>query len=437
MSAASNFDWLYHALGYTLAAAGMLLLLWSIFWDRPRGRRRCPKCWYDMSGVPGLKCPECGRVCARERALFKARRRKIPALLGFACVPAALVGPVLPAIIRGDWQATPTFALMVMAEVQGWPEPGAWPARSVCQELCRRRSAMSSWSRDWVSQRMVKWSFQYRPVWPRAVPLAVRDGPSFWYGEQTRAMRLAARLSEAAKDEHPAWTPLGPRAFTRVNCQAAWWDDEYTVLGIPKPGARLTINFRVDPQGVSPGAGHDAAWTGTRSFPIRLVESVDQVIQPIQSSQVEQEIRDTFRIVDEGKCGQGVSVKLSGTARNQGIAVALRIEFRYNGTLVGEARGWDSGDPFASLSAGFHNPMDIVSTKWVPQTVNDHSWTVTVRGDPELALRDFEAKQYWAGSFTASLKTLLRISDAPSSGSAENVPSNDEGVFLDFPVKPK
>jgi hypothetical protein len=65
MSAASNLDWLYHTFGWTLAAAGMVLLAWALFWDRSRGRRRCPKCWYNMEGVPGLRCPECGREAHR------------------------------------------------------------------------------------------------------------------------------------------------------------------------------------------------------------------------------------------------------------------------------------------------------------------------------------------------------------------------------------
>ena len=42
-------------------AGGAPLLVWAMFGDRARGRRRCPRCWYDMSGATLLKCPECGR----------------------------------------------------------------------------------------------------------------------------------------------------------------------------------------------------------------------------------------------------------------------------------------------------------------------------------------------------------------------------------------
>jgi hypothetical protein len=43
MSVPANLGWLYHVAGWTLAAAGLLLLLWSLFWDRSRGRRRMPQ----------------------------------------------------------------------------------------------------------------------------------------------------------------------------------------------------------------------------------------------------------------------------------------------------------------------------------------------------------------------------------------------------------
>jgi hypothetical protein len=48
-------DWLFWGLGGALALAGLWLQYWSLFADRARGRRRCPKCWYDMSGTEGMQ----------------------------------------------------------------------------------------------------------------------------------------------------------------------------------------------------------------------------------------------------------------------------------------------------------------------------------------------------------------------------------------------
>jgi hypothetical protein len=94
-----QLDWIWTATAWALAALGAALLLWSLFWDRARGRKRCPKCWYDLSqtppqpidGVDAWKCPECGRV-SREKQLFRTRRqwrRALLALLVFVLADAA------------------------------------------------------------------------------------------------------------------------------------------------------------------------------------------------------------------------------------------------------------------------------------------------------------------------------------------------------------
>ena len=104
MKAAANLDWLFCVAGWTLGALGAALLLWALFRDRSRGRRRCPRCWYDMAGVPGLRCPECGAEQRSERRLFRTRRRWKSAA---AAVLLALLGAgvgATPAILAGMWE---------------------------------------------------------------------------------------------------------------------------------------------------------------------------------------------------------------------------------------------------------------------------------------------------------------------------------------------
>jgi hypothetical protein len=77
MNATLSWSWVLLVAGAMIALSGAGLAVWALFHDRARGRRRCPKCWYDMSGAPphGMKCPECGREQMRERRFFRTRRR--------------------------------------------------------------------------------------------------------------------------------------------------------------------------------------------------------------------------------------------------------------------------------------------------------------------------------------------------------------------------
>ena len=77
-------DWIAITCWVVLGVAG-LLAIWALFWDRPRGRLRCRRCAYDMSGG-GLMCPECGREHKTERSLRKTRRKWKTAVVSMTVV---------------------------------------------------------------------------------------------------------------------------------------------------------------------------------------------------------------------------------------------------------------------------------------------------------------------------------------------------------------
>jgi hypothetical protein len=107
-------DWPFATAAVVLAAGGVVLLGWSLWWDRPRGRKRCPKCWYDMSGAAGLVCPECGKDARRERRLLKTRRRWGWATLAVVLLLAAYPVRQVPIVRRdGWWAAAPTWAVIL------------------------------------------------------------------------------------------------------------------------------------------------------------------------------------------------------------------------------------------------------------------------------------------------------------------------------------
>lgn len=84
--------WLY-APTLVVAGLGAFMLYAALLRDRLRAtltRRRCPKCWYDLSGSSGLTCPECGHAARDDRELRRSRMRPL-----IACVGALLVAPLL------------------------------------------------------------------------------------------------------------------------------------------------------------------------------------------------------------------------------------------------------------------------------------------------------------------------------------------------------
>ena len=76
-------DLLIRAVAAIAACIGVSMLLMALFSDalrgRGRNRRRCPKCWYDMSGSgDSLRCPECGHQATVEAIVRAASKHGVP-----------------------------------------------------------------------------------------------------------------------------------------------------------------------------------------------------------------------------------------------------------------------------------------------------------------------------------------------------------------------
>jgi|GEM_PF-2702457 len=77
---------------------GLALLTHSLIGDRAKGRKRCPRCWYDLAGASfagegdeqSLTCPECGREVRQEKDLGRARRSKLAVGAGVLLVGLSL-----------------------------------------------------------------------------------------------------------------------------------------------------------------------------------------------------------------------------------------------------------------------------------------------------------------------------------------------------------
>lgn len=101
-----------------LLLAGLWLLHIGLLRDRRRatpGRRRCPRCWYDLSGSAGLTCPECGYAAKGEAALGNARVFSLAVAAGLV-----LLLPILAVFGMRDsvraWYALPPWWVRAVDE---------------------------------------------------------------------------------------------------------------------------------------------------------------------------------------------------------------------------------------------------------------------------------------------------------------------------------
>jgi HEAT repeat protein len=103
----SSWSWVFWVLAAVLGAGAVLMLYRGLLRDRARGRLRCPSCWFDMSGIPGLVCPECGHDARTQARLGKTRRHFGPLLAAVALGAACYLNTRVPAVLASsDWTAS-------------------------------------------------------------------------------------------------------------------------------------------------------------------------------------------------------------------------------------------------------------------------------------------------------------------------------------------
>ncbi len=151
---ASDLDWVFWSLCGLLGVIGLSLAAWALLWDRSRGRRRCPRCWYDLSGTPGRVCSECGYRAKREKKLFKTRRHWRWVFVGILVLAVGYGASVTPRVKRSwyGWPgAVPTVVLIAMF-------PWLNPDGVLSYELSVRavRDEMWRWQQSWLVARCAR-----------------------------------------------------------------------------------------------------------------------------------------------------------------------------------------------------------------------------------------------------------------------------------------
>jgi hypothetical protein len=251
----------------------MVILFLALFRDRSRGRRRCPKCWYDMSRVPGLKCPECGKAAKSENWLHVARRRWRCAVCGAALavgLPGALV--IRTAARDGWWTVTPASILVFFFTPHGMTPSKAGGVRyTPMYETCYRAGHGGLWG------------WQYQAVFDRSPEALVWLDPAKLALGRIAIVTSSRQWFRGDRTRTAVFTPRWPGASTVTAMIAArdsdeavaeWWNDQLGAVDIGAAAATgVPLEFDVEvvqwngDDGASPGAGRSHIWSGRVRIP--------------------------------------------------------------------------------------------------------------------------------------------------------------------------
>ncbi len=192
-----------------LAASGVLWIIQSVVGDRARGRVRCPKCWYDMSEVPTMMCPECGHESKSRSQHTRTKRPRWAFIIAILSIVIGSYGfSVNRRVIATDlFAAVPTWVLMV-----GW---------------------------EWFPTRLVYDDGTMTPSGDRVAVdscLQNRLDDKEWVSKE-RATRFAGRISQQMlKSKEARWDPKRLKLLVSIYMQKQYW---HPIDSYPLPASNI------------------------------------------------------------------------------------------------------------------------------------------------------------------------------------------------------
>lgn len=418
---------LWNLIGCTLLASGIVLALWCLFWDRSRGRLRCPRCWYRVEGVPisllkfhrtqreAMKCPECGEVIPDERMLRRTRRRcwlLVPALLLIMLAPQAWEQPAR----IGDketWQrAMPTW-LYVFG---GFSSDNAFKD-SVEAEIKKRRTRVNAFGRAWMDY------WWENGLWKEAesklyVPKKVRIDSPFVACIGTPVPDTYS--DHLVDDANIGWKSRrvgvvsGEAFLRRTGSAPAWnmaWED--SIFGNISDRAVMPSIKNTGENAVELGLmgwdldGRIVITSTTRT--VLGVATFDEAIPTAPDDNIEQQLKDKVRLrIVKGRLYQEiVEVDFSNVILGQSC-VSLRVELMQGKALVGGSKAillsddrrkmyFEVAQPFlrelvadiGAESPAFSWSLQMNDNNYYlqGQAVCESAWTGSVKADAIAAAR--------------------------------------------------
>jgi hypothetical protein len=394
--------WAWWGGGWGLVALAAGVFLWAVFWDRARGRKRCPRCWYDMRGG-GLACPECGTGLSSERELGRTRRRWRWAA---AALIAALVGTQ-----AADWpnragedgwtRFVPSTVLVLLAR----REPQWAITRAIGKALEAR--PMASWQGAIVELRMLEVTDKVRAavvttrgVWPVGEPVVMKIGTAEGIGPRFEDGRL---IVTDARGTRVMSTGLG--AAGECGCCEDDIDEPEACLVLPGRGPGKYVEWvrvRLTSRGWT-----IAWWEASVAFEVK--GTIDDLVQPVNDRIVTAAIRESLCVNENETYGSPevaywfwVAPELEGMG-----TMPLKGEVLVDGKVAGRFDGRRAG--FWVVGEGSEEKGEnVVHTDAADRVAfaREHV-RVRITGDQRVALDEGAATAYWSGTIEVSVGELM------------------------------
>ncbi|HWB21036.1 MAG TPA: hypothetical protein VG711_12095 [Phycisphaerales bacterium] len=454
--------------------------------DLSKGRRRCPKCWFDMSHATSLICSECGHTVLSEADLYRSRRYPIRASLSILSIVIIILLVNFQLSSRRWTSYLPTGVLLTALPL------ASSPTSEIYRELLTRISANRLSAEQYLTfiNRTVTGDFTASPpsdAWiakygdvlnsgrirlatdptviaaldsiPPRIDLFAR---SPWPADVEPVLSLRMRdwwslgyecrvIIQPACDD-PALAPFPPAAYIRRPNDLFAPALPITLPKLPAGKHHLNINIKIErrraPQPnpnsasssltsptdediptndptdppVAESLSDSNPWqlAATLNLPLDLdIQSPRQLaLAPAASDDLTAAMRKVFQAgVTKWPTGPSpvrffFDPTATFTADFADTAVGVRLELRHNDALARRLDlWWIAGTQTTDRAFGWMaslEDIDLLSQL----TPNDTAWSMTITGDPALALRAGSATKYWSGSFT--LPVPVRSANAPA-----------------------
>ncbi|MDY7108594.1 MAG: hypothetical protein SYC29_08145, partial [Planctomycetota bacterium] len=451
-----NSEWVLWTTGVLLLlllAGCVFLAWWAMFSDRARGRRRCPRCWYDLAYTPGMTCNECGYTGRSEKDFARTRHRWGIALL--AVLGAALVGGYIidRANMKGWMTYVPQTALIWLMPLEGDRGP-------IISELRTRMNADTLSEDQWLTilRRAAKgdpgrrppgdgWTDKYGTLLqacasrfldgddeevqaevteillrlpPRVALTTRRSWPSdiaptlnvvardWWPGQMQWRIRAEPQLEGAETDVHVLRdAPIQRRSYSVYLPQLPEGDHDIPV--------RLVVDRRPTPEDE-----WERIDERTIEVPLEVEGTLAEHMEAVGGEEMDEVIRRVFGsgLIKSARGSLpvrvGLNIRHAAIAPFDDTAVGVRIDVLRDGELGRQLDIW--------WEAGTFGRGTSWEVPWLDDEVlgrpmqEGEQWTLRVRGRPELALRVDGATRYWSGEVTVGVPVRRRGGAPPPPG---------------------